>query len=285
MTARPDTAATPNPATITGAGTLNLAPTSGLATTVTVAAGTNPPDMVINAVITGTGVGLTKTGPGTLQLTANEAYSGPTTINAGTVQVDGSVNVVNLNGGTLSGDGTVGLVSDISGTIDPGDNAPGLLTVVPGSVNVTLNAQTTYNEVLGGTVPAQSGLSGTGFYSQLDVAGNLDLGNARLTGQLFGSFSAAVNDPPYVIIQTTGGGVLSGLLSDSSGHVLADGASVFVGGQKFTIHYTLGANGFVELDPVLSSVTVSLTSSLPAGSTYGQDVTFTATVTPQLAPP
>src|SRR5207245_1675025 len=47
-------------------------------------------DMVINAVIAGVNVGLTKAGAGQLELTGTQAntYTGPTTVNAGTLRLN-----------------------------------------------------------------------------------------------------------------------------------------------------------------------------------------------------
>src|SRR5262249_39248318 len=57
--------------------------------TFTVADGTPSPDLIVSAVLSGTG-GLTKGGPGTLALSAANTYPGTTTVTAGTLLVNGS---------------------------------------------------------------------------------------------------------------------------------------------------------------------------------------------------
>lgn len=71
---------------------------------------TTASDTLISAVVSGTGVGLTKAGAGTLVLSATNTYDGVTTISAGTLQLgtgitgqNGSVvNASIVNGGTLT---------------------------------------------------------------------------------------------------------------------------------------------------------------------------------------
>src|SRR5262245_59973879 len=76
-------------ATITGPGQVSL---GGATRTFTVGNGPLSVDMVIGAIISGTGnEGLFKDGAGLLSLTAADSFTGLTTVHAGTLQVDGSI--------------------------------------------------------------------------------------------------------------------------------------------------------------------------------------------------
>ena len=81
---------------------------------------------------------MVQAGPGTTLLTGNNGYTGPTTVAAGTLLVAGSIagsSGVTVNAGaTLGGTGTVtaevaSTTINSGGTLSPGDNAVGNLTV------------------------------------------------------------------------------------------------------------------------------------------------------------
>src|SRR5207245_145989 len=113
-------------------------------TTFTVADGSAAQDLVVSAVLSGTG-GLTKQGAGTMVLSANNTYTGTTGINAGTLLVNGSQpgSLASLNGGTLGGAGTTGAVlsgSAVGSKLSPGTTGAGRLTVG----GLTLNGNVTY---------------------------------------------------------------------------------------------------------------------------------------------
>ncbi len=140
------TAATTGQAQISG--NLDL----GVATrTFTVGSGTGAnQDVLIDAVISGTSVGLTKAGAGRLALAGVNTYDGPTTVNAGTLLVNspGSLasgsDVTVANGATLGGNGIInGTVTASAGAIlSPGTSSGtiGTLTLTNNSANaLTLN--------------------------------------------------------------------------------------------------------------------------------------------------
>ncbi|QKC96237.1 autotransporter outer membrane beta-barrel domain-containing protein [Mesorhizobium sp. NZP2298] len=108
---------------LAGAGTVN-AGVGGLLT------GGNNGSTVFSGVITGNG-GLIKDGTGTFELSGSSPLSGGVVVKAGTLLVSGSLVSAGItvdSGGTLGGGGTVGVL-DAFGTVAPGKNAIGTLTV------------------------------------------------------------------------------------------------------------------------------------------------------------
>jgi len=110
---------------------------------------------------------LAKIGTGTLTLWGENAYKGGTVISNGTLTVN---NYINTNGwvavypqGTLDGIGTVGIVSNLGGTVRGSIHTPSLV----------LGSGSTVEAVLNGATPVSE-------YSQLSVQGAVDLNNSTL---------------------------------------------------------------------------------------------------------
>jgi autotransporter-associated beta strand protein len=249
-----------SPAIMGGLGTLVLA---GSNPTFTVTQSGNPPDMVVDPVIAGSH-GLTKAGNGWLVLTAKETYTGTTTVLAGTLDVDGpagQIGDVSLSGGTLAGSGTVGAVTATStgGTLHPGDN----IGILNASGDVTLNSASTFSVNLNGTTLGTD-------YGELVVNGNVNLGTATLAVVVGNNFVPKAGVDTFTLIQTTG-----------TGHTItgefAQGTTMFLNGIKFQVTYNSTS---VTLQRVKASTSTGVTSS-GSPSVYGQNVTFTATVTPE----
>src|SRR5439155_1283824 len=176
---------------------------------------------------------------------------------------------VSLQGGTLSGTGTVGTINGTSptpspavGAVSPGDNGAAVTTGVLSSQSVTWGLTTTFNVDLNGTTP------GTG-HDQLAVTGNIDLGGAHLGGTV----GAGVHIGDRFTIITTAGGLVSGHFAEDFGADIA-----FVGRLKVTVDYSDPTK--VVLTRIKNAATVALSSSAPS-AVYGQQVLFTATVTPE----
>lgn len=204
----------------------------------------------ISGVVSGSGA-LANSGAGTLDLSNTDTYAGGTTVASGKVLVDGTIGSTILSGGTLGGVGTVGNVTTTGGTIDPGDAAGAIGTLNSGSV--AMNSSTTLHvDINGGTTSSD----------RLNATGTVNLGGGNLTVGLTGTPTLGT---ALTIIQSSS--TLSG--------TFAQGASIIVNGQKFSITYNANS---VVLTAVKANTTSVVTSSANP-SAFGQSVTFTATVT------
>jgi large repetitive protein len=274
-------------ANITGQGTVAL---TGTTPTLTVNAGPQRVDLDISAPITSTG-GLLKAGAGRLELNINAADPyGLTTIAQGDVEVEAGTIIgdVALNAGSsgsLSGTGTVGNIygpggaaTTAIGTVNPGLN--GGATPVFGILNSTGNAvwgpQTTFSVDLSNGESNAPPVAGKD-YDQLSSTGNVSINNAILGGT--SGLGTRIGDQ-FTIISTTGAvtgqfdQVVAGTLT-----AIPQGGPAFIGGVKYIVQYNPSS---VVLTRTLDTATVAITSSdATTTSVYGQDVIFTATVTPE----
>lgn len=204
---------------------------------------------VANAIddTTGTGggtLGLTKMGTGKLLLTnASNAYTGATTVAGGTLLVSGSISgsaVTVQSGGILgtqsgTGGGTTGSVTvNSGGTLAPGAST-GQLTV---SGNLTISS--------GGIFAAEvnSTTAGTG-YDQVNVSGNVNVTGSTLS--LSGSYTGASDT--FFVILNGGSNAVTGTFAG-----YAEGSTVSMGGQDFTITYLATGDGTAGNDVALISV-------------------------------
>jgi hypothetical protein len=133
--------------------------------------------------------------------------------------VSGGITVV---GGLLSGVGTVDTIITRGGTVAPGGNSPGVLTV---DGPITFNPAATLSILLNGTAV------GTG-YSQLAVGGDIDLGGSTLS--LTFGFAPPVGST-FEILTNAGSTPISGTFNG-----LAEGAVFTHGGYQFQITYQGG---------------------------------------------
>jgi autotransporter-associated beta strand protein len=297
------------PATIEGgnfvSGTFTLAGTGTILFNVTPpATGPDHVDMDIQTPINGPGQ-ILKTGAGRLELDADSTGTLPTSIldTAGDVQVDGAIGQVSLSGtGSVSGRGTIGIMdgaggpgTPVVGTVAPGDNGSVAITGILHNnlantselwgAGTVFSLDLTHNSLAGQPEPGTD-------YDELIVSGNpgtnLFLGGATLTGTSTGNIN--IGDS-FTILEAQGGTYISGQFSDPNG---TDGAGgpplVYIGGSKFDVIYKVipgTTNHYSEVDLVRQPqrAAVSVNSSMPQGSAYGQDVSFTATVTIDNGPP
>ncbi|MBK1816624.1 immunoglobulin domain-containing protein [Luteolibacter yonseiensis] len=162
--------------------------------------------IVLDGAITGPG-GLTKTGGGTLVLTGTNDYAGATTVSAGTIA------------GLGTGGGPLNVASGAS--VEPG---------VPGGINIGFFSCDSATLASGSTLKLEidSTLDGV---DQLLVSNALTLTGATLSISEVGSGML----PPsttFVIAES----LSSGITGTFAG--LPEGASLTVGGNTLTIHYT-----------------------------------------------
>jgi hypothetical protein len=132
---------------------------------------------------------------------------------------------VRLVGGLLSGIGTVDTIVARGGTVAPGGNSPGVLTV---SGPVAFNPATTVSILLNGIA------AGTG-YSQLAAAGQVDLRGSVLSLTL--GFEPPVGSS-FEIVTNTSSTPINGTFNG-----LAEGAAFSQGGYQFQITYEGGTGG------------------------------------------
>ena len=120
------------------------------------AVGNNNSSSTYSGALSGTGT-LTKLGTGTLILAGSNTYSGATLVNGGTLLVNGSLAagsaVTVAAGATLGGSGIIGGLTVVSGTLAPGTNGVGRLTI---SSNLVLAGQTLIAVSKNGGVPTNT---------------------------------------------------------------------------------------------------------------------------------
>jgi autotransporter-associated beta strand protein len=204
---------------------------------------------------------LTKTAAGTLTLSNANTFTGATTVSGGTLLINGSqsgsavtVNSVATLGGT---GGTVGAVLVLSGIVSPGTTSGG--TGILNSGNLNFSSTATYSAELNGTTV------GTG-YDQLNATGTVNLGTATALNVTLGTGFTPVVGSTFTIIRSTS--PISGTFAS-----LPEGTIYGAGEDVFQVSYK---NDDVTLT-CFGATTTTLSPSFNP-STYGQSVTFTATV-------
>ena len=207
-------------------------------------------------------------GGGTLDLQGQNVYSGTTTL-AGpttTLLVDSTVGIVQNSKGVLGGNGTVGNVTNAGGTVSPGHSpSPGVLN----TGSLTLDSNSTFVASLDGTSPG----NGSTGYDQVVASGAVALGNATLNATIGTGYTPTPGDA-LTIIQNNSGSAVTGTFAGDP-----EGGAVAIGSNLFRISYQGGSNHQnVVLTAVSDHSSIAITSSATS-ITYGQSVTFTATVT------
>ena len=169
---------------------------------VTVADGSADQDLVISAIISGSGASLSKAGPGTLILSNNNTYTGSTTVSSGTLALNGTSTTsgVSASGGTLNigASGAVG-----TGTLTLGiasfDNTSGSPLSVTNPVTFNVSGTTTY--IGTNTLTQSTGAIGLGSINHtLAISGSTLTLNGVISGAGTGS-----NTP---VLTKTGNGKL-----------------------------------------------------------------------------
>lgn len=194
-----------------------------------------------NGSISGAG-NFIKTGTGRVQVNSALTGGGGINVQDGVMIFHHAVNTKTVQmsaPGIVSGGGTVTSLTGSSGTVRPGLNAPGILTVA-GSLLLSGTAVVEM-EIKGSTV-------GTG-YDRLSVGSAVSLGGSSLSVTV-GSGFVPVPGTVLTIIEKTGAGAVNGTFSG-----LPQGADLVVGNVTFAISYTGGDGNDVTLTVLLVAAT------------------------------
>lgn len=220
-------------------------------------------------VLSGTG-GIVKVGDGTLRLTADNTYQGQTVASGGILLVNGAQAgnaVVITTGGVAGGIGAVASVTSTGGTVRPGNASPVNGDFSPGRLNVAdalnLDASSTFAIALNGLIAGDE-------YSQVQVAGPVNLGGASL---LVSVGFAPTGKPSFTVIDNTGTNPVSNTFAG-----LPEGGTFSASGQTFQVSYVGGDGNDVVLTRLIGTTTSLIAS--PENSVFGQSVSLSATVIP-----
>ncbi len=212
-------------------------------------------NITLPSVISGSSMGLTKVGAGTLTLSGASTYSGNTTISAGTL--------------ALSGQGSINSTPTIS-------IAAGATLDVSAIASYTLSSSTTLSASGTSTAATLKGGATVSLGSQPVIlacdgshpALTISQGALSLNGNAFTVNGSVLAGGAYTIIQAASGN------TTSSGSYSVSGTAVPSTGATAAISVS-GGNVILT---ITDSTTTALNSLTP--TTYGQSVTFTATVSP-----
>jgi hypothetical protein len=199
---------TSSPVSITNS-LFNVSGSFALSTTSTLTLGTgvqldgDDPQATFTAAAVSAPTGTEGFGPASLVLNGGTTtigrnttlQAGAITLAAGELQDDGGIQAapgrtesLTINGGTLAGEGNLGPVTNVSGTVAPGDATPGTLTV-----------SGTYTQDTGGTLDI--GLGASSSFGQLQVFGAVQAGG-DLVPEL-GSYTPASGQAWVVVLSET----------------------------------------------------------------------------------
>lgn len=212
---------------------------------------------------------LTKDGDGVMIIEGASSYTGTTFVTAGELVVNGDLSSSSTidvqTGAVLGGNGALGpIVVGPTSTFSPGNSSDTIT-----AASLTLSPGADYVEELYGNAP---GDGATGYDQTVVTAGPVVLNDADLIVNLGGGYTP-VSGVVFTVIDNQSIGPAGGTFNG-----LAEGALVSSGGSIFRISYVGGDGNDVTLTTLFASVTV--VSTAPDPSVFGQSVTFTATVTP-----
>jgi fibronectin-binding autotransporter adhesin len=225
-----------------------LAPSSGNTSTISQATGGT---LVINSVISGTGINLTKTGGGTLTLSGASAntYTGLTTVSAGELDLSKTAGVNAIGGNaTVSGGSLIWLNNE-----QMGDSAN--LTLNSGTVNLNGNTETlgsftnsggTFTTGIGGhLIGTGASITWSGGTNTINDGGSVEDGHVSITGgtnTVQGGFM--------------GGGVL---------RILSGGAGLEMTGSTLNLNSDNTTGGTLLLDGNVTTFASAATATIASG--------------------
>lgn len=201
--------------------------------------GTNHRDTIFSGVIkdrgaNGAGGSITKAGGGTLTLTQGSKYRGGTAVESGTLLVDNTVGSgtgtgpVQVIGGTLGGNGIIGGAVTVGadqvrrGTLEPGINAVGLLTI---ENTLTFAPRGTY----------KWNVDAIGMIADEVAAVGVTISNGALFSAILRANAALPIGTVLTVIDNTAALAISGTFSN-----LPDGSSFTAGNNTFNVSYSGG---------------------------------------------
>ncbi|MFO1159378.1 MAG: autotransporter domain-containing protein [Reyranellaceae bacterium] len=216
---------------------------------------------------------LIKQGTGTLTIGGNATYTGSTTVESGTMVVDGSIasssDLVIRQGGTVRGTGVLPSTL-VSGTIWPGSNAMGTLTVGNG---MTFARSGTF----------QVDVAPTGQNGRIAVTGSTAIEGGTV------SFMAAPGTyaprTRYTILTSSGGvsGSFDALAGDSPSPFLQ--TRLAYDAQDVYLDFQIGGFAAVAQNPTQYAVGAALDASAPtATGDYANVLSTMAQLTPSQVP-
>lgn len=160
----------------------------------------------IGTTVTGAQMGVTKVDGGAWTLAGTNTFPGATVVNAGTLLVQGSLStgaVTVAAGATLGGAGLLGGAVTASGTIRPGDDAPGVLTC---DSNATFLGTAKFAVRLGGYAPG-------GDHDRLVIGGTAILAGSLVPGFTNGFENQVTNGAAFTVLEA---GSLTGTFANAT---------------------------------------------------------------------
>jgi YD repeat-containing protein len=201
--------------------------------------------------------GVVTVGSGAALSTGSQDY----TQTAGSTTVDGTLSTanLNLNGGSLDGTGIIQANVINAAVTTPGDQ-PGMLTI-----------EGSYTQASAGALDIA--IASATQLGQLAVTGSATL-DGTLNVSLLNGFTPQPGSAFTLVQQAVG--TISGIFAG-----LPEGSIFQVGNASFQITYQGGTGSEVvitAIGAVAAPSTTTVSSNLPSGSSYGQIIAFTATV-------
>ena len=185
--------------------------------------------------------------------------AGAITLTAGELQDDGGIQAapgrsesLTINGGTLAGEGNLGPVTNVSGTVAPGDATPGTLTV-----------SGTYTQDAGGSLDI--GLGASSNFGQLQVDGAVQAGG-DLVPEL-GSYTPAAGQAWIVVLSESS---VSGQFTLTGADASAVAAVYLASSVKLE-----GASGTTTTGTTTTGTGTTTTGTTTTGTTSGGGSTTT----------
>jgi len=269
--------------------TLGLTNTSGAAVALTI--GGNGQTNTFSGVLSGGG-SLTKTGSGIQTMSGTNTYTGSTTVSVGTLLVNGGLagGAVSVSASaTLGGIGTIGGTVGVSGTLRPGNNAIGKLTVnntvtLSGTTVMEINRTTSTNDQL-----AATSISLGGSLVVTNLSGTLQTGNTftLFSGSLSGGITPTSLPPLWPGLSWNTGNLNSlGTISVTGTAIPPQIANVGISGPNLVLSGSGGLAGATYYVVSTNNVAAPLANwTRIATNTFAADGKFTNSLPFSLATP